>query len=241
MSGFEGIVETTHDSGTRLYWELQPKVSVPQWDSAELTAKGQQSSDIVQAEAGRVEMKNLCGVCHADSWVDGYFENIDNTVSDYNMVHEYTLALLNSAYEEKLIDPSNPIDETPEVMYYYIWHHDGRRWRMGASMIGPDWTHWNGAVDALLDKLNTMEEWINGARVGKELETRLADNEKNLTFTENKLAETESKLEEAEEKIASILADQGAGTQSNTLLLPAAIVAIGVIIAALLLRQKTQT
>jgi hypothetical protein len=241
MSGFEGIVETTHDAGTRLYWELQPKVSVPQWDSAELTAKGQQSSDIVQAEAGRVEMKNLCGVCHADSWVDGYFENIDNTVSDYNMVHEYTLALLNSAYEEKLIDPSNPIDETPEVMYYYIWHHDGRRWRMGASMIGPDWTHWNGAVDALLDKLNTMEEWINGARVGKELETRLADNEKNLTFTENKLAETESKLEEAEEKIASILADQGIGTQSNTLLFPAAIIAIGVIMAALLLQQKTQT
>jgi hypothetical protein len=36
----------------------------------------------------------------------------------------------------------------PEIQYYYIWHHSGRRWRMGASMMAPDWTHWNGAVEA---------------------------------------------------------------------------------------------
>jgi hypothetical protein len=236
MSGFEGVVETTHDAGDRLYWELQPKVSVPQWDSAELTAEGLQSSDIVQAEAGRAEMKKLCGVCHSDSWVEGYFENIDNTVSDYNMVHEYTLELLKTAYEEELIDPSNPLDETPEVMYYYIWHHDGRRWRMGASMMGPDWTHWNGAVDTLLDKMNTTEEWIIDAKLSKLQETNLVDAEVKLAGAEAKLADTEERLASAE----SLLEELASGSQSqeNPLLIPSIIIAVAVIIAAVLLMKR---
>jgi hypothetical protein len=167
MSGFNNVVESTHDAGARLYWELQSKKSGPQWDSAELVPLGQQNPDIEQAEVGRSKMKNLCGVCHADSWVNGYFESFDKIVKDYNLFYDYTLDLLNTAYEEQLIDPSNPIDETPEIMYYYIWHHDGRRWRMGAAMMAPDWTHWNGAVDASLDKLNTMEESIAGLRAEK--------------------------------------------------------------------------
>ena len=35
ISGFGGQVETTHDVGQWLYWELQPKKSVPQWKNAE--------------------------------------------------------------------------------------------------------------------------------------------------------------------------------------------------------------
>jgi hypothetical protein len=119
-------------------------------------------------------MKKVCRVCHASDWVDGYFESFDKVVSDYNRVYDYAKKLLDTAYEEGLIDKSNPIDEIPEIMYYYIWHHDGRRWRMGASMMAPDWTHWNGAVDALMDKLNMMEEWIKMQREKKELEERVA-------------------------------------------------------------------
>jgi len=175
MSGFNGV-PATHDVGARLYWELQPKKSVPQWKPPS------QVNDIVKervpdealAKENRKRMKKVCKGCHSPAWVDGYFESFDKVVSDYNKVYEYTEKLLNTAYEEGLISKDNPIDEIPEIMYYYIWHHDGRRWRMGASMMGPDWTHWNGAVDALMDKLNMMEEWIKMQRRVKQLEAAVA-------------------------------------------------------------------
>jgi hydroxylamine dehydrogenase len=226
MSGFNGAVETTHDSGARLYWEMQPKKSVPQWDSAELVPLGQQSPDIEQAEAGRAEMKEVCTVCHVSSWVDPYFESFDNTISDYNMMYDYTLALLNEAYDEGLIDPSNPIDEVPEIQHYYIWHHSGRRWRMGAAMMAPDWTHWNGAVDALLGNLNSMENWITDARETKVLEAQLMT--------------TETQLQQALLEIEDIASDTpveipDTGTE---LLMPSAIIGLGIIIAAVLLLQR---
>jgi hypothetical protein len=225
MSGFNGAVETTHDAGARLYWEQQPKISVPQWDSAELVPLGQQTPDLEQALSGREEMKKVCTVCHASSWVDPYFMSFDNTISDYNKMYDYTLVLLNEAYEEELIDPSNPIDEVPEIQYYYIWHHSGRRWRMGASMMAPDWTHWNGAVDALLGDLNTMEDWIATARETKVLE--------------EKLVTTEAQLQQALLDIDNLDTDYDVIPETdNGLLMPSAIIGLGIIIAAVLLVQK---
>ena len=72
-----------------------------------------------------------------------------------------------------MISRDNPLDETPEIMHYLIWHHDGRRWRMGASMMGPDWTHWNGAVDAIMNKLGTMINDIESRRRMKAIEEKL--------------------------------------------------------------------
>ncbi len=171
-------------------------------------------------------MKAVCTVCHVSSWVDPYFESFDNTVSDYNMVYDYTLALLNEAYEEELIDPSNPIDEVPEIQYYYIWHHSGRRWRMGASMMAPDWTHWNGAVDALLANLNTMENWITDARETKVLEAQ-------LTTTETQLQQALLDIQEIASETPAEIPDTG-----NELLMPSAIIGLGIIIAAVLLLQR---
>ncbi len=71
---------------------------------------------------------------------------------------------------EGLISKDNPLDETPEIMHYLVWHHDGRRWRMGASMMGPHWTHWYGAVDAIMNKLGAMLNDIEMRRKIKALE-----------------------------------------------------------------------
>jgi hypothetical protein len=43
---------------------------------------------------------------------------------------------------------------------------------MGASMMGPDWTHWNGAVDTILIKLGAMINDLEMRRKIKELEAR---------------------------------------------------------------------
>ena len=32
-------------------------------------------------------------------------------------------------------------------VFYELWHHEGRRARHGASMMGPDYTHWHGMYE----------------------------------------------------------------------------------------------
>ena len=34
-----------------------------------------------------------------------------------------------------------------DFVWFEIWHHEGRRARHGASMMGPDYTHWHGTYD----------------------------------------------------------------------------------------------
>ncbi len=174
MSGFDGVVETTHEVGERLHWELQPKVSVPQWKGPdEVDLITERIPDIDKANNGREQMKFVCYRCHSGRWVDNYFVEFDKVVEDYNQLWQRTDDLLQQAYDEELISRDNPLDETPEIMHYLIWHHDGRRWRMGASMMGPDWTHWNGAVDAIMNKLGTMINDIESRRKMKELDEKL--------------------------------------------------------------------
>ena len=172
MSEFNGAVQATHDVGERLYWELQPKRSVLQWKNADEVDDIvlQRVPDIATAEAGRKEMKTVCAQCHSKNWVDGYFVEFDHVVNDYNIVWDYTEELLADAYADGLVDKSNPIDEMPEIFHYLIWHHSGRRWRMGAAMMGPDWAHWNGAVDTIMIKLGAMKSDLDMRRRLSELE-----------------------------------------------------------------------
>ena len=174
MSGFGGAVQTTHNVGERLYWELQPKKSVPQWKGPdEVDLIPERIPDLAKAEKGREEMLLVCYQCHSSQWADNYFDEFDKVVEDYNKVWAHTDGLLQDAYAEGLISKDNPLDETPEIMHYLVWHHDGRRWRMGASMMGPDWTHWNGAVDAIMNKLGTMINDLETRRKLKTIEEKL--------------------------------------------------------------------
>jgi hypothetical protein len=101
-------------------------------------------------------MKSVCNQCHSPNWVNGYFDEFDKVVRDYNILWDYTDQLLMDANRKGLVSQDNPIDELPEIYHYLIWHHSGRRWRMGAAMMGPDWAHWNGAVDTVMINLGAM-------------------------------------------------------------------------------------
>jgi hydroxylamine dehydrogenase len=156
MSQF-GPVQATHDVGDRLYWELQPKTSVPQWKGPdELDFVLERVPDPEQAAKGRKEMLAVCTQCHSTAWAEGHFTEFDMVVEDYNKVWAYTDNLLKEAYAKGIVSKDNPLDETSEIYHYLIWHHSGRRWRMGASMMGPDYTHWNGAVDTNMRYLGLM-------------------------------------------------------------------------------------
>ena len=174
MSGFGGVVQTTHDVGTRLKWEIQAKDVMFQSRESNLAEYGFVPDEQLARE-NRERMLNVCAQCHSRDWAEGYLASFERTLSDYQKVWDYTKGLLQQAYDEGLISKDNPIDEQPEIEAYLIWHHDGRRWRMGAAMMGPDYTQWHGAVEAIMDKLGAMLDWIETQRKLKELGAMAAE------------------------------------------------------------------
>jgi hypothetical protein len=50
---------------------------------------------------------------------------------------------MDELYKANLLTKT-PFDEAIEWTYYELWHHEGRRARHGASMMGPDYTQWHG-------------------------------------------------------------------------------------------------
>ena len=54
-------------------------------------------------------------------------------------------------------------DEPIEWTYFYLWHHEGRRARHGAAMMGPDYVQWHGfyeVADRFYNDLLTEAEHL---------------------------------------------------------------------------------
>ncbi len=137
MSG-SGTVKTSHDVTERLSWELQAPLTVRPEDFAAFPAK-------TNWEVERNKMKEVCTQCHGNKWVNDHYIKLDQAIEEYNTVY-YTpaKALLDELYDKGLLDDTRFFDEALEVEFYELWHHEGRRARMGAAMMAPDYTWWHG-------------------------------------------------------------------------------------------------
>ena len=62
-----------------------------------------------------------------------------------------------AALKEKGYITPAPFDEPIEWTWWEIWHHEGRRARHGAAMMGPDYTWWHGIYEVAK---HTYFEWI---------------------------------------------------------------------------------
>ena len=161
----------THDVGDRISWTLRPIVS----------------KKLENWQEKRSNMQKVCSNCHSKPFYDGHYYQYDGIVRLYN---------------DKFAIPANEImgivrknDTMPnkasfsndvEWIFWEIWHHEGRRARHGAAMMGPDYTWWHGIYEvakhfyfefipavreleddeanAYLDKLlteNPMHTWLN--------------------------------------------------------------------------------
>jgi hydroxylamine dehydrogenase len=107
----------------------------------------------------RAKMKNVCRSCHGDSWINDFYNGFDTAVVEYNDVYfKPANAKLTELYEKGLLDKTKYFDERLEVEYYELWHHEGRRARMGAMMMAPDYAWWHGFYECKLRFANFMEE-----------------------------------------------------------------------------------
>ena len=137
MSG-SGKTPTTHDVTERLSWELQAPLTVRPSDFKPMPAK-------TDWEKERAKMKDICAQCHSRLWINNHYVRLDKTVQEYNDVYfKPVKKKLDELYEKKLLDKTRFFDEDLEVEFYELWHHEGRRARMGAAMMAPDYAWWHG-------------------------------------------------------------------------------------------------
>ncbi|HPO08280.1 MAG TPA: multiheme c-type cytochrome [bacterium] len=117
-----------HDVGLRISWTLRP-----------LYSKKQENW-----EERRNRMDSVCLQCHAKTWVSNYYQMYDDAVDLWNTKFAAPAdKILESLKSAGKITPT-PFDDPIEWTFYELWHHEGRRARMGASMMGPDFTQWHG-------------------------------------------------------------------------------------------------
>lgn len=151
MSG-AGPVLTSHDVTERLAWEIQaPKTIRPQ-DFKPFPAK-------TDWKVERDKMKAVCRQCHGKTWVDAHFVKQDRVIEEYNEVYfKPADKMLKDLYAKGLLDKTKFFDEELEVEYYELWHHEGRRARMGAAMMAPDYSWWHGFYECKKRFVGFMEK-----------------------------------------------------------------------------------
>jgi len=118
----------THDVGARLSWTLRPVISKKMDDW----------------EEKRAAMKEVCSNCHGSRFVDSFYATFDDTIDLWNTKFgQPAQNVMTALRDAKKLTPT-PFDEEIEWTFYRLWHHEGRRARMGASMQGPDFVQWHG-------------------------------------------------------------------------------------------------
>jgi hydroxylamine dehydrogenase len=177
--------KVSHDVGKRISWTLRPKVSVK----------------LENWEKKRENMKDVCSTCHSLTFVNGHFYQYDASVHLYNEKFAKPAGqVMEIIRKNQLLTHKAEFSNEIEWIYWELWHHEGRRARHGAAMMGPDYTWWHGfyevgkhfyfkfipaarklanpEVNAYLDKLledDPMHQWLN--QPADQLKQRLKNGE----------------------------------------------------------------
>ena len=103
---------------------------------------------IVTWEQRRQEMKGACFNCHNSTFVDNFYVQYDSLVALYNdKFAKPAKAIMEELIADGVLKKNAPFEHQLQWTYYELWHHEGRRARHGASMMGPDYTHWHGMYE----------------------------------------------------------------------------------------------
>jgi len=162
----------THNVSARLAWDSQAAWSYR-------TVWKQEKLGDWQTKRSRLEA--ICKSCHAPDFTEMYLLTADLNNLQYNELRRmfvyWTKKLTESGTIQRLeadgkfySDPVlNGWDETPEILMYHAWHHEGRRFRHGAEMMAADYTQWHGIWELQMD-MNEMLTWAaeHGDKEAKE-------------------------------------------------------------------------
>lgn len=103
---------------------------------------------IITWQERREKMKGACLNCHNNTYVDNFYKQFDDLVILYNeKFAKPAQALMNELISDGILNPRAPFEHEVQWVFWELWHHEGRRARHGASMMGPDYTHWHGMYE----------------------------------------------------------------------------------------------
>ena len=121
----------THDIGLRLSWNIRAPVSFETKDS----------------EKKRKAMQEVCTNCHSPGYVESFYKQYDGGIELYNEKFAKPAKEIVRRLKEAGKTDGTPFNEEMDWIYFYLWHHEGRRARTGIAMMGPDYVQWHGFYD----------------------------------------------------------------------------------------------
>ena len=150
MSAAQGV-SRSHDVTERLSWELQTPSTVRPSEFKAFPAKTDWKNE-------RGKMGMVCRQCHSEEWTNSHFKNLDNVIINYESNYYKPAAkIMDNLYAKGILSKSSYFDEELEWEFYELWHHEGRRARMGSAMMAPDYAWWHGFYE-LKHRFNTIKE-----------------------------------------------------------------------------------
>ncbi|VAX28679.1 Hydroxylamine oxidoreductase (Fragment) [hydrothermal vent metagenome] len=187
----------THDVGDRISWTLRPPVSKYKDNH----------------EQKRKNMEDVCAACHTERFMEGHFVQFDALVRLYNeKFAKPATAIMKIVNDKKLKHNKANFANDIDWIYWELWHHEGRRARHGAAMMGPDYTWWHGIYDVIK---NFYFEFIPAAKefndtdVNAAIDKLMNDDPMHQWFLTKTTAELKEAINNGEmEKIYSELFDE---------------------------------
>jgi hypothetical protein len=103
---------------------------------------------IITWQERRNAMKGVCRNCHNDTYVNNFYKQFDDLVVLYNeKFAKPALQFMKELKADGVLKKNAPFEHKVQWVFWELWHHEGRRARHGASMMGPDYTHWHGMYE----------------------------------------------------------------------------------------------
>jgi hypothetical protein len=188
-----GSQPKTHNVGDRISWTLRPPISqkinlVRLENGQEFDVKeggaipnvGDKAKDstvveVVTWKERRKKMQDVCASCHSDSVIKGHYSQFDNLVDLYNEKFAKPIAAIMGELKANGYITKSPFDDKIEWVWWEIWHHEGRRARHGAAMMGPDYAWWHGIYDVAKHTYFEFIPELKEVAMHKDGNTKFAD------------------------------------------------------------------
>ena len=95
----------------------------------------------------RKNMMGVCKNCHSTSKIENFYQQYDQLVDTYNRKFAIPGIKIVKELKKDGVLQNSGFNTKLGYIWFEIWHHEGRRARMGASMMAPDYTHWHGMYE----------------------------------------------------------------------------------------------
>jgi hypothetical protein len=145
--------KVTHDPGQRISWTNRPPISalLDTDETGELvkeTDPEKRDKLVVDTwQEKRRRMREVCSHCHTGDYITGFYKQYDDFIVNYNEKFAKPGKQIMDMLHQKQLLTKDDFDEPIEWTWFYLWHHEGRRARHGASMMAPDYAHWHGMFE----------------------------------------------------------------------------------------------